>query len=156
MNMVSEAVKISDLWITKKRLFRKGNSFLFLFHFCYYISAINSLYLYISKVSNRTLLFFKSFQILSWWYFDNSRNVDPSQLVSRRVDWTSNIINWLKFYPSLHATKIPPSLASIHLFFKPEISFTRLFCEWNLREFCWENDRWKSGWAFLISFSWKV
>lgn len=40
MNMVSEAVKISDLWITKKRLFRKGNSSLFLFHFCYYISAI--------------------------------------------------------------------------------------------------------------------
>lgn len=67
------------------------------------LSFIKILIIYFTRIeSNVSPFFFKSFQILSnpWWYFDNRFwNVDPSQLVTRRV-WTLNVINWLKFCPS--------------------------------------------------------
>lgn len=119
------------------------------------ISALNFIKIlitYFTRIeSNRISFFFKSFQILSnpWWYFDNRFwNVDPSQLVSHRV-WTSNVINWLKFCPSFQkfssSLRFHYLLAFIHLFFKPKISFTRLLCEWNLRE-----------WKLLEKWSMKV
>lgn len=111
------------------------------------------------RVSNSPL-FFKSFQIrddiLIIGETSTHLNSYPIVLFERRT-----FINWLKFYPSLlrYENSCPVAysflLASIHLFFKPEISVTRLFCE--------RNGKWsmKVEWMRAASLilrliSWKV
>lgn len=145
---MSEAVKISDFWITKKRLFQKGNSFLS--HFCIKFHK-NFDYIFHTYRIESYLFFFKSFQILSnpWWYFDNRFwNVDPSQLVSHRV-WTSNVINWLKFCPSFR------KFSSSHC-----VSSWLLFTYFSSKRYrshgCFANGIWGMEWKLFGKWSMKV